>query len=259
MLVACMVCCSGLLLPAAAERRHTVVVLPHEDRCRGFNATTFHYAMDSLVANHTQITSYLAESNLTLTVRSSTLCDSGGLLAVIEAMEDPLVAGVVGGLDEQVCAAGEVLAQVHRKPLVVWNCHGYAAGSAVPAAGKEAFFGRVSPNVALAAFAVASCLNDLRIKYAVLVVCEEQPWLALANELEARLRPSGLVVRRVIGLSPNASTDEVDEALRVISAPVKGELRTHPANSYTLAITLRQNCPSHVVCLTEFQHFWLSA
>ncbi|XP_077514956.1 retinal guanylyl cyclase 1 isoform X2 [Amblyomma americanum] len=233
MLVACMVCGVILSRTAAASdrapRRQQIVVLPHEDRCRGFNLSTLRYATNTLVANHTQLATYLAESNLTLTVRnvSERVCETGGLLPLIEAMEDPQVAGVVGGLDEEVCAAGEVLAQVHRKPLVVWNCHGHGSSATATAANADkapVFFGRVSPNVALAAFAVASCLNDLRVKYAVLVVCEEQPWLALANELEARLRPSGLVVRRVIALSSSAKLEEVDAALRVIKTPIKAVL-----------------------------------
>ncbi|XP_070388032.1 retinal guanylyl cyclase 1-like isoform X1 [Dermacentor albipictus] len=225
-LVACMVC--GALLSRAAATalgQQQIVVLPHEDRCRAFNASTLRYATETLISNHTQLAAYLAESNMTLVVRNATdVCSTGGLLPLIEAMEDPRVVGVVGGLDEEVCAAGELLAQVHRKPLVVWNCHGYAAGALPADKASSVYFGRVSSNVALAAFAVASCLNDLRVKYAVLVVCEEQPWLALANELEAKLRPSGLVVRRVIALSPNAKLEEVDAALRVIKAPVKAVL-----------------------------------
>ncbi|KAH6938586.1 hypothetical protein HPB50_010903 [Hyalomma asiaticum] len=231
MLVACMVC--GALLSRAtatvpdqrSPEPQKIVVLPHQDRCRTINASTLRYVTETLVSNHTQLATYLAESNLTLTARNSTdVCGTGGLLPLIEAMEDPRVAGVVGGLDEEVCAAGEMLAQVHRKPLVVWNCHGHATGGVTLAdktSPSSVYFGRVSPNVALAAFAVASCLNDLRVKYAVLVVCEQQPWLALANELEAKLRPSGLVVRRVITLSPNAKLEEVDAALRVIKEPVK--------------------------------------
>ncbi|XP_037509130.1 guanylate cyclase D [Rhipicephalus sanguineus] len=231
MLVACMVC--GALLSRATATVPTdqrdpkqIVLLPHQDRCRTINASTLRFATETLVSNHTQLAAYLAESNLTLTVRNATdVCGTGGLLPLIEAMEDPRVAGVVGGLDEEVCAAGELLAQVHRKPLVVWNCHGHTGGgNALADKTSSVFFGRVSPNVALAAFAVASCLNDLRVKYAVLVVCEQQPWLALANELEAKLRPSGLVVRRVITISPNAKLEEVDAALRVIKAPVKAVL-----------------------------------
>ncbi|KAL3204334.1 hypothetical protein MRX96_053034 [Rhipicephalus microplus] len=195
MLVACMVC--GALLSrvtaTAPDQRDArqIVLLPHQDRCRTINASTLRFATDTLVSNHTQLAAYLAESNLALTVHNAT----------------------------NVCGTWWCTA----KPLVVWNCHGHTGGTtALGDKTSSVFFGHVSPNVALAAFAVASCLNDLRVKYAVLVVCEQQPWLALANELEAKLRPSGLVVRRVITLSPNAKFEEVDAALRVIKAPVKG-------------------------------------
>ncbi|CAN7939507.1 unnamed protein product, partial [Ixodes hexagonus] len=204
-----------------ARSPRTLVVLPYEDACRSFNLTTMQYATQTLVESHEQLKSHLEVMNVSLLIRNVTddACKTGGLSTLIQAMQDPGVAGVVGGLDEKLCAAGEALVRMHRKPLVVWNCHGWWSGTDEAPRG----FARVAPSVGLAAFALASSLNDLRVKYVALVVCERQPWNALATELEVRLRPSGVVVRRVISLSSNATLADVDTELRVIRAPVKGE------------------------------------
>ncbi|EEC19982.1 hypothetical protein IscW_ISCW014527 [Ixodes scapularis] len=212
---------SAALGSSTARSTRTLVVLPYEDGCRSFNATTLRYTTETLLKGHDLLKTHLEEVNLTLHIRNATddACQTGGLSSLIRAMQDPGVAGVVGGLNEDVCAAGEALARMHRKPLVVWNCHGWQSGSDEAPPG----FARVAPNVALATFALASSLNDLRVKYAVLVVCNQQPWTALAKELEVRLRPSGVVVHRVIALSSDATLADVDTELRVIRAPVKGE------------------------------------
>lgn len=240
----------GRLVDCAPRK---IMVLPHEDNCRYLNVTTLRYVTDTLlVDDQFSLKSYLSEMNLTLMLRNATetSCRTGGLSFLIQAMQDPEVVGVVGGLNEEVCAAGETLAQMHSKPLVLWNCHGWQS-----ATDKVAASSRVAPNVGLATFALASSLNDLRVKYAVLVVCERQPWTALATELEIRLRPSGVVVHRVIPLSPDATPAEVDAALRVIKTPVKGLFgMSHDIieRTVTFAVTL----PSLTRWLTVFSDPW---
>ncbi|XP_076356799.1 retinal guanylyl cyclase 2-like [Tachypleus tridentatus] len=144
-------------------------------------------------------------------------CRSGYLYPFVKALKEKNIQAVVGAVADHVCEAAASLASVHGKLYVSWSC----VASSLSDKALYPTFARTVPSAAATARAVATLVAELRWKYSVLLVPNDQTWRRLAEQLDSAIRNQGFVVRDFILLDIRSSVEEIKNLMSTIRAPVK--------------------------------------
>ncbi|XP_022246237.1 retinal guanylyl cyclase 2-like isoform X2 [Limulus polyphemus] len=144
-------------------------------------------------------------------------CRSGYLYPFVKALNEKNIQAVVGAVADHVCEAAATLASVHGKLYVSWSCTASSLSDKI----LYPTFARTVPSAAATARALATFVAELRWKYSVLLVANDETWRRLAEKLDAAIRYQGFVVRDFIILDIRASVEEIENLMLTIRAPVK--------------------------------------